>query len=197
MKRTYKTLRNHVITGFIFLMPVLITIAVIGKFWSFLLKAGGKVSKLIHVDTVLGSSGDAVMALILFLILCVLAGFLVKLSVLKRMSDWLDERLASFIPGYTDIRKETDVKIGRGPQEKIFETCVVEIQGRWHPAYLIDVADNADATVFIPGAPSFNTGQVIITPAGSYRKLSIDSKTLNTCLKNLGKGLKVSELQHE
>jgi uncharacterized membrane protein len=80
MKRTYKIIRNHIITGFIFLMPVLITIAVIGKFWSKLLKVGNKVSKLIRVDTLLGPNGDAIIAIILLVLLCIVAGFLVKMS---------------------------------------------------------------------------------------------------------------------
>ena len=53
MKSTYKYVRNHIITGFIFLMPVLISIVVVSKFWNKLLIAGNKVSKLIRVDTLL------------------------------------------------------------------------------------------------------------------------------------------------
>jgi uncharacterized membrane protein len=189
---TYKSIRNHIITGFIFLMPVLISIAVVGKFWDKLLKAGNKISKLIKVDTLLGSAGDAVIALLLFLFLCILAGYLVKLSVFKRMSDWLDEKLATFIPGYNDLRKETEVKIGKTSTEQIFETCLVQTQEHLKPAYLIDVADNGDATVFIPSAPTFNTGQVAVVPGGSYKKLTIDSKTLNAHLKKFGKGLSLS-----
>ena len=105
------------------------------------------------------------------------------------MSDWLDDKLASFIPGYTDIRKQTETKIGKGPEEQVFETCLVQTQEHWKPAYLIDTAENGDAVVFIPAAPTFNTGQVIMAPANSYKKLKIDSKTLNACLKKLGKGL--------
>lgn len=193
MKRSYKVLRNHIITGFIFLMPVLITIAVISKFWASLLKAGQKVSKLIHIDTLLGPSGDAIIALILFLLLCVVAGFLVKMSVFKRVSEWLDGQLAAFIPGYNDLRKDTEKKIGRGPQEQVFETCLVQTPEFSKPAYLVDIAANGDAIVFIPAAPTFNTGYVIVAPAGSYKKLEMDSKTLNTCLKKLGKGLTIQQ----
>jgi len=189
MKSTFKNLRNHIITGFIFLMPVLISIVVVGKFWGKLLIAGKKASKLIHTDTLLGPSGDAIIALIIFLLLCIMAGYLVKLSVFKRMSDWLDDKLASFIPGYTDVRKQTETKIGKGPQEQVFETCLVQTQEHWKPAYLIDTAENGDAVVFIPAAPTFNTGQVIMAPANSYKKLNMDSKALNGCLKKLGKGL--------
>ncbi len=191
MKSTYKRVRNHVITGFIFLMPVLISVAVIGKFWSKLLAAGKKISILIRVETILGATGDAIIAVILFLLLCVIAGYLVRFSVFKSMSNWLDDKLAVFIPGYTDLRKETVVKIGKGPQEQVFETCLVQTQEHWKPAYLIDTAENGDAVVFIPMAPTFNTGQVIMTPANSYRKLKIDSKALNAHLKKLGKGLKL------
>jgi uncharacterized membrane protein len=62
MKRKYRIIRNHVVTGFIFLMPVLISIAVIGKFWNKMLQAGNKISKLIRIDTLLGPSGDAIIA---------------------------------------------------------------------------------------------------------------------------------------
>src|SRR5262249_18498062 len=135
----------------------LITIAVIGKFWSRLLVAGSKVSKFIRVDTLLGPSGDAIIALILLVLFCIVAGFLVKMTVFKRMSDWLDEKLAGFIPGYNDLRKETQTKIGKAPKEEIFETCLVQTEEYSKPAYLIDVAENGDATVFIPAAPAFNT----------------------------------------
>ena len=191
MRHRFKIARNHIITGFIFLMPVLISIAVVGKFWNMLLKGGNKVSKFIRIDTVLGSNGDAIVALILFLLLCIVAGFLVKLSVLRTMSDWLDNKLAGFVPGYTNLKKDTEVKIGKSPEEKVFETCLIQTQGYWQPAYLIEVADNANATVFIPLAPSFKTGQVLVMPAGNYKRLTIDSKTLNACLKDLGKGLPI------
>jgi uncharacterized membrane protein len=191
MRRTYKIIRNHIITGFIFLMPMLITIAVVGKFWNALLKAGNRVSKFIRVDTLLGTNGDAIIALILFLLLCIIASFLVKLTVFRRMSDWLDAKLAGFIPGYNDLRKKTEVKIGQAPKEEVFETCLVHTQEHWRPAYLIDVAESGDATVFIPGAPTFNTGYVAVIPASSYKKLKIDSQTLNSYLTKLGKGLTI------
>jgi len=191
MKRSFRIIRNHIVTGFIFLMPVLISIAVVGKFWSKLLLLGNKVSKLIHVDTLLGPSGDAIVALIIFVLLCIVAGFLVKMTVFKKMSDWLDDKLAGFIPGYNDLRRDAEKKIGvvPAPEEEVFETCLVQTEGHSKPAYLIDTAENGDATVFIPIAPTFSTGQVMVVPTGSYRKLKFDSKTLNTYLQKLGKGI--------
>ena len=192
MKRFCRIIRKHIVTGFIFIMPVLISIAVIARFWNKLLDLGNKVSRFIRVDTLLGTTGDAIIAVILLLLICVMAGFLVRLTVFKRMSDWLDEQLARFIPGYNDLRKETELKIGVEPKEEVFETCLIQTQEHWKPAYLIDVAESGDATVFIPTAPTFNTGQVAIVPSGCYRKLKIDSQLLNSYLMKLGKGISMA-----
>jgi uncharacterized membrane protein len=189
MRSTYKIIRNHIITGFIFLMPVLITIAVISKFWATLLKAGNKVSRLIHVHTLLGPNGDAIIALILFIILCIAAGFLVKMTIFKRMSDWLDDKLSGFIPGYSNIKKDTEKRIGHAPQEEVFDTCLIRMHDQWMPAYLINLSENGDATVFVPTAPAYTTGQVMVTPPGYYKKLGFDSTKLNEYLKKRGKGL--------
>lgn len=192
LKRRYRIFRHHIVTGFIFLMPVLISIVVIGKFWDKLLTMGGQVARLLRVDTIFGPAGDAIMALILLLLFCVIAGFLVRMSVFRRMSDWLDAKLASFIPGYLDLRKETEVKIGTAPAEEVFETCLVHTEEHWRPAYLIDTDDEGNATIFIPAAPTFTTGQVVVTTSANYKKLEIDSKALNAYLTKMGKGLSIS-----
>src|SRR4051812_29729611 len=121
MKNSYKSIRRHIITGFIFIMPVLITIAVIGKFWNKFLTLGGKISALLRIDTLFGPGGDAVIAVLLFLLLCVLAGFLVKLTLFKRMGEWIDAKLNDFIPGYSDLKKQTELQIGEA-EEEVFDT---------------------------------------------------------------------------
>jgi len=100
MKSIFLKLRNHIITGFIFVMPVLVILAVIGKFWNDLLKMGAKVSKIIPLQTFIGASADAVLAFILFLLICIIAGFLIRISFLKNFSDNIDGKLAQIIPGY-------------------------------------------------------------------------------------------------
>src|SRR6185369_10173308 len=54
MRETWLRLRQHLITGFLFIMPVLITLAVLGRFWKDMLRIGGVCSRLLRVDTILG-----------------------------------------------------------------------------------------------------------------------------------------------
>ena len=38
MRKIYERVRNHIVTGFIFIMPVLICLVVISRFWKHLLQ---------------------------------------------------------------------------------------------------------------------------------------------------------------
>ena len=48
MRETWVRLRQHMITGFLFIMPVLITLAVLGRFWKDMLRFGGVCSRLLR-----------------------------------------------------------------------------------------------------------------------------------------------------
>jgi len=104
MPKTYQRVRNHVVSGFLFVMPVLICLAVISRFWKHLLRVGGLLSRGLRIDTALGPSGDAVMACVFFVFVCGVAGLLVRISFLKRLGERIDERLSRMVPGYAQLR---------------------------------------------------------------------------------------------
>jgi len=196
MHAVWIRLRSHIVTGFIFIMPVLITLAVLMKFWDHLLKAGSRLAKLLHVNTVLGPPGDAVMAVLFFLLICIVAGFLIRLSFLKTMSERIDRQLSALIPGYGQLRSEARKKIG-GEEEKrpSFDACLVKVQDLWQPGYLIEQNGDGTWTVFMPEVPALTTGHVYVADSARIRKLEIDSAVLDGYLKVLGKGLLSRPLQ--
>ena len=65
MRKAYERVRNQIVTGFLFIMPVLICLVVLSRFWKHLLRVGGLLSRGLRIDTVLGPAGDAVAASLL------------------------------------------------------------------------------------------------------------------------------------
>jgi uncharacterized membrane protein len=190
MRAAFARVRSHVVTGFIFIMPVLIILAVIARFWNHMLAIGGKCSKLLRLHTVIGPSGDAVMAIVLFLLVCIAAGYLVRISFLKRMSDRIDQRLNDLIPGYGQIRADTKKKIGVVEErEATFPACLVKVQELWQPGYVIEEHPDGTRTVFVPHAPFVASGQVYVVHPRQFEALAIDSAELKTHLRQLGKGM--------
>lgn len=187
MKTVLKKIRNHIITGFIFVLPTLVIIFVISKYWKYLVAFGGKLSKFIFLDTILGPVGDAIL---LLLLICIVAGFLVKLTVFKSLSDRIDEWLATMIPSYSTLKVDALKKLGTiNGEPEVYRTCLVRMAGYWQPAYLIDSKEDGSIVAFVPNAPNVSTGQVILAAANEWKPADMDSNTLNNILKKLGKGL--------
>ncbi|MGZ5261483.1 MAG: hypothetical protein ACXWC0_28025 [Burkholderiales bacterium] len=190
MLAIFTRLRNLIVTGFIFIMPLLITVVILARFWKHLLKVGGGVSRLLRIDTVLGPSGDAVIAVVFFLSICFVAGLLIRISFLRRVSERIDRRLNELIPGYSQIRLEATKKIGVGSDEgPHFDACLVTAQELSQPGYIIEQNLDGTRTVFVPQAPTFATGQVYVVEPSRIKKLDIDAAALNAHLQKLGKGI--------
>jgi uncharacterized membrane protein len=190
MHTIFTRLRNVIVTGFVFIMPVLITVAVLMRFEKHLLKVGGGLNKLLRIDTVLGPSGDAVMAVVFALSICIVAGVLVRISFLKRLSERMDRKLNELIPGYSQIRSKATKTVGVGKDEApLFDACLVKVQELSQPGYIIEENPDGTDTVFVPQAPAFTTGQVYVVDPSRIKKLDINSAALNADLKRLGRGL--------
>ena len=194
MPRTFHRVRNHVVSGFLLIMPVLICLAVISRFWKHLLRVGGLLSRGLGIDTALGPSGDAVMAVVFFLLVCGVAGFLVHISFVKRFGDRIDERLGRFVPGYTQLRSEARKKVGveKGQEPPRFEACLVRVHELWEPGYIVELNLDGTETVFVPQAPAGLYGHVYVVHPSQLKKLGIDSVELNAHLKDFGKGIVTS-----
>jgi uncharacterized membrane protein len=164
-----------------------VVVFVISKYWKYLVSFGGKLSKLIFLDTVLGPIGDAILFLLL---ICVVAGFLVKLTVFKTLSDRIDDWLGSIIPSYSTLKVDALKTLGTESSEPAgYQTCLVKMGGLWQPAYLIDSKEDGSIVAFLPNAPNVENGQVMLAGANDWKPSSLDSLALNDILKNLGKGL--------
>ena len=194
MRKTYGWVRNHIVTGFLFIMPVLICLVVLSRFWKHLLQVGGLLSRGLRIDTVLGPSGDAVLACVFFLLVCGAAGFLVRLSFLKRWGDRVDARLGRTVPGYAQLRSETKKKVGAEKEEgpPRFEACLVQVQDLWEPGYIVEENPDGTETVFVPQAPAGSHGQVYVVHPSQLQKLGIDSVELHAHLKDFGRGILTS-----
>ena len=183
-------LRNRIVSGFIFIMPVLITVLVLGQFWKRLLKIGSALSKMLRIDTVLGPSGDAVAAVLFFVVVCLVAGYLTRISFLRTVSERIDEQLNHLIPGYGQVRNEATKKVGLGKgEEPRYDTCLVKVGELWQPGYVVESNVDATHTVFVPRAPLAAVGQVYVVEPGRMRRLDLDSAALDARLKALGKGV--------
>ncbi|MNL13809.1 hypothetical protein D3C87_1347280 [compost metagenome] len=116
-----------------------------------------------------------------------------RLSILKRFTNWVDEKLMIFLPGYEKNKKEAEEKLLKRNHvpKPVTDLPILFKNGNfWQPAHLIEEDENGKAVIFVPSAPAHNQGQIFIVQSEDFKKLTDTTlAALDESVKSFGKGI--------
>jgi uncharacterized membrane protein len=129
------------------------------------------VAAKLPVTTIGGYAAATLLAVVLILGFCFLAGLLVQLRLGQLLQTWLESHLLQRLPGYTMIKNLTRQAAGR--EETEFAPALIDLYGsdvRVIGLIVEELEDNR-LTVFVPLSPTSTLGQVYILPADKVNRL--------------------------
>ena len=80
MKAFFSKVRNVLVAGFLFLLPVYVVLIIISKAWTSLSSIGTKVAAMFGMKSILGVGGSTVFSGLLLIIIWIACGLLVNFS---------------------------------------------------------------------------------------------------------------------
>jgi len=189
MKKFLHNLRQTAIAGFFFLFPLYVTFIVVTKAWSSLSSMGSKLAGMFGVKSVLGFGGTTVFSALLIVAIWFLCGLLVRFSLVGRLSNRLEDFIASLVPGYASYRATAEEKLQHKTRTLPYTSALLKQADGWQPAFVIE-HDDEKAIVFLPDAPETNRGRVLIAEIHQVQFVpSLTANELDASLKQMGKGL--------
>lgn len=191
MKEFFIKVEKNLISGIVILLPILVFIAVLEKFWKYFKTYGDKCAKFLHLDKVLGEISQDLVGGLLLLVLVYFSGYLVTLAFFRTFSDWIDDKLMVFIPGYEKQKKLAESKLNSKIKKEVplhipilFKSGVY-----WQPAYLIEEKEDGRVVVYVPVAPTKSEGQIYLATVNDIKRMSVTTiGELDDAIKALGKG---------
>lgn len=193
MKKFLLQAERNLISGALVLLPLLVFFILLGKVWKFFQNYGEKFAHFLRLDLILGKYATDIVGGMILVVLIYLSGFLMRLSILKRFTNWIDEKLMIFLPGYEKNKKEAEEKLLKRNNEPkpITDLPILFKNGKfWQPAHLIEEDENGSAVIFIPIAPAKDQGQILIVQSEDYKKLTETTiHSLDNSIKSFGKGI--------
>lgn len=191
MKRILLQVEQNFISGALVLLPILVFFVLIEKVWKFFQTYGEKFADFLGLNHVLGKYATDIAGGILLLILIYFSGYLMRLSLLKRFTNWVDDKLIIFLPGYEKNKKEAEEKLNSRYKKASTDKPVLLKNGDyWQPAHLIEEDDKGNAVVFVPNAPAKDQGQILIVPLTHIKKFNdITLSNLDESINSFGKGI--------
>ncbi|KAF2327189.1 hypothetical protein [Flavobacterium daemonense] len=191
MKEFFNQVERNCISGALLLLPLLVFFILVGKVWKFFQNYGEKFAHFLRLDLVLGKYATDVAGGIILVLLIYFSGYLMRLSLLRRFTKWVDDKLMIFLPGYEKNKKEAEEKLkGRTKKPSTDLPILFKTGDYWQPAHLIEEDENGNAVIFVPAAPAKDHGQILIVKNTDFKKLSETTLgNLDNSIKSYGKGI--------
>jgi uncharacterized membrane protein len=187
MKRFLSFLKTTLIGGVFLIVPIVIVLIIFGKVIEILRVLVKPIVKEIPLDTIGGITIARLAAVLVLIFICLFAGLLAKTKSANQLKDWIESTLLSNIPGYSMIKGMTETAIGIETSNDN-EIMLVNIEETWQLGILMDQIDDELFTIFLPGAPSPMSGDVVFVKKDRLKKLDISSVEAFKIQKKLGVG---------
>lgn len=125
----------------------------------------------------------------LVVVVCFLAGLLIRTAIGRRFRDLLERRLYDRVPGYKLLKAvgggSFSDKEGRGIQP-----AFAEIAGGLAPAFIMERHADGRATVFVPTCPTPAVGALYILAADKVHPVDVPLTKFTNCISAWGLGAK-------
>lgn len=187
MKGLAGFIRTTIVGGVFYLVPIIVFAAVIGKALGIAHKLVAPLAKVIQLQGPLSFLSERVLAIIVIVLFCFLAGLIAKTAGGKGFTRWLESNVLSMVPGYTLIKSLSDSMSGT---EEVSgrEAVLARIEDAWQIALLVERLDNGHVAVYVPGAPNAASGSVYIMTEDRIKPLGMPVSTAFKCVRGLGVG---------
>ncbi len=187
MKVQIQVLKTTVIGGIVFLVPIIIVAAIVGKAFEIMKTVAHPLSALVPIDTVGKIAIVNLIAILLIVLVCFLAGHAARTKAAARFVRALESKFLSHIPVYAFIKGIT-ASIGGTEDREGMTAVLVRLDDYSQIAFEIERLEGGDVAVYLPGAPNPWFGSVCIMTEDRVQPIDASMMAAVQTIRHLGKG---------
>jgi uncharacterized membrane protein len=187
MKDLAGFLRTTVIGGIVFLVPIVIVVAILGKAFDVMRRIAEPLAEWLPISNVADVILVNLLGGLLLVLLCFLAGLLARTDRAKRIVRAIETRFLDHIPVYAFIKGMT-ASVAGAQKDNPLKPVFVRLDDYSQVAFEVERNDDGTVVVYLPGAPNPWSGTVcVVTPD---RVTVLDTSLLAAAdnVRHLGRG---------
>jgi uncharacterized membrane protein len=183
-----KFLITTLVGGVLFLVPLVFIVLVMGKAHEIMTRVANPLGKLLPVDSIAGVGVINLLAILLLLLFCLLAGLLARSRPARAFYEKIDRILLELIPGYAWTKATLASMGGDSSVTDNFKPVMVTLDDQMLLGFEMERTANNLVVVFFPGAPDVRSGTVAYVTADRVQPVDANLMTINKSLKLMGIG---------
>lgn len=183
--RSSRAIRTTIVGGMLFLIPFVVIVVIAGKALQIMRMVAKPIVEVLGVDRVAMVAMIDVVAIVLLLGLCYLAGRIAVSERGRRVYRALDERLLDIFPRYGFV-KAIASGVARDRAAHI-RPVIVRFDDLEQFAFEVE-RDASRAVVYLPGSPDPWSGSVALVEAGRVTPVTAELPVVLKSLRGAGRG---------
>ena len=188
MKGFFQLIKTTIIGGLIFLVPIIIVVAILGKAYELMIMVAKPLSAWIPLDAIGGVALANILAVLAILLCCLIAGFVAKGAAAKRLLNSVESKLLVAIPGYSFVKGMTDSLKSSEEAAKSFVPVIAKFDDNAQIGFEIERTEKGNVVVYLPGSPNPWSGSVLYVNADRVELLDMTVPDAINNIRHLGRG---------
>lgn len=170
------------------MLPLFVIIFFANKIWIKTLSAANSIFRLFGIQQAISNTTAIIITACFILVICIVSGILLRVAVINKLRNRLDQFLETKIPGYAFYKKTVEEKISKQelPSRPVI---LVNIDGLGQPAVIVEEVADGRLVVFVSSECSSTDGRVYLVNASAVTRLGTTEANLQKIIKSQGKGL--------
>jgi len=180
-------LKTTVLGGILFLFPIVIFAVVIGKALKLVDKLAIPIAKVVPIESIGGLAVVHVVAALIVIVLCFIAGLAAKTPAARRLVQSLETNVLDKIPAYALLKAKSGSFLTPEDTSEM-QPVLIRFDDSWQVGFDVEKLPDGKSLVFLPGAPDPWSGSVCAVTGDRVKSLPLTIKEVNALMKRLGKG---------
>jgi uncharacterized membrane protein len=185
MQAVFGSVRATMIRGLFLLVPIMVFVILIAKvlgvFRGLVEPLAGEMGPLAGIPM------PNLLAVVVLLVLCFVAGLVAKASWSQRLTKWMESTVLTRIPGYTYMKGMGESAAGV-EGATAYQPVLARIEDSWQLGFIVETIEPGQYAVYVPGAPSPWSGAVYFMAESRIKRIDMKIMDVQGCLKRLGIG---------
>jgi len=183
MKGLAELTKATLIGGLLVVLPIYLSVLLLAKTLAAIFALLAPVTAAIPA----GAEFRQVIAILIVLVVCLVAGLVVRTRSGRRARNILERSVLQKIPGYSLVRGLTE-RMSGDDGDGAFQPALVEVEDALSPGFIIEELEDGRYTVLVPSVPTPAAGALFILPKERVHPLDVPFTQAFTVISKWGAG---------
>lgn len=187
MRNILGFVRTTLLGGLLYLVPIVVIVAVLGKAIGLAHKVSPPVFNVLERAGLGHILTPQVVATLLLVFFCFAAGLFARTKFAKRIANTLETKVLSYLPGYEFIKGLSEGIAGvesSGARAPV----MARIEDAWQIAFIVDQMDDGHLAIFVPSVPDSRSGSLYFMTPDRVKPMRAPLKSVMQTLRRMGVG---------